>query len=73
MTVVHIHVLYCDSGTYTCFVLCQLYVHMFCIVTMVRVQALLCHSGAVVFFIVTVVHIHVLYCDSGMCIYFVLL
>jgi len=23
VTVVHVHVLYCDSGTCTCFVLCQ--------------------------------------------------
>jgi hypothetical protein len=33
VTVVHVHVLYCDSGTCTCFVLWQWYVYMFCIVT----------------------------------------
>jgi hypothetical protein len=36
VTVVCAHVLYCDSGTFTCFVLWQWYVDLYCIVTRVR-------------------------------------
>jgi hypothetical protein len=38
VTVVLVHVLYCDSGTATCFVLRHWYVYMFCIVIVVRVH-----------------------------------
>jgi len=44
VTVVRVHVLCCDSGTRTCFILCQLYAYMFCIVTVVRVRVLYCVS-----------------------------
>jgi hypothetical protein len=45
VTVVRVHVLYCDSGTRTCFILWQWYVYMFCIVTVVRVHVLYCDNG----------------------------
>jgi hypothetical protein len=38
VTVVRVHVLYCVSGTPTCFVLLQWYVYMFCIVTVARLH-----------------------------------
>ena len=38
VTAVGVHVLYCDSGRCTCFVLWQRQVYMFCIVTAVGVQ-----------------------------------
>ena len=43
-TALRICILYCDSGTRTCFVLWQRYVYMFCIVTAVRVHVLYCDS-----------------------------
>ena len=45
VTVVSVHVLYCDSGTCTYFILCQRYVYVFCIVPVVGVQVLYCESG----------------------------
>ena len=45
VTVVRVQDLYCDSGTYTWFVLCQWYVYMVCTVTVVRVHFLYCDSG----------------------------
>ena len=36
VTVVVLHVLCCDGGTCTCFVLLQRYVYMFCVVTVIR-------------------------------------
>jgi len=45
VTVVLVHVLYCDSGTCTCFVLWQWYLYMFCTVTMVLVNVLYCDDG----------------------------
>jgi len=38
-------VLYCDSGTWTSFVLWQRHVNKFCIVTAAREQVLYCDSG----------------------------
>jgi len=49
--VVNVHVLYCDSGTCTCFVLWQWYVYMFCIVTVVRVHVSYCDSGTCTCFV----------------------
>ena len=83
VTVVGVHVLYCDSDMCTCFVLWQWYVYMFCVVTAVRVHVLCCASGTCtcfvlwqwyvyMFCVVTVVRVHVLYCDSGTCTCFVL-
>ena len=64
VAMVYIHVLYCDSGTCTCFLLwvCATYT-----------GSVLSQWCTYLFCIVTVVHIHVLYCDSGMCTCFVLL
>jgi len=42
---VRAHVLYCATGTCTCFELCQRYVHMFCIVPPVRGHVLHCATG----------------------------
>ena len=61
VTVVRVYVLYCDSGTRICFVLCQWHLYMFCTVTMVMYM----------FCTVTVLSVHVLCCDSGTCICFV--
>jgi len=41
VTVVRAHVLYSDSGTCACFVLCQWYVYMFLIVAVVREKKVL--------------------------------
>jgi hypothetical protein len=49
--VVRVHVLYCDSGTCICFLLCQWYVYMFCIVTVIRVHVLYCASGTCTCFV----------------------
>ena len=76
VTIVRVHVLYCDSGTCICFVLWQRYVYMFCVVRAVRVHVLYCDSGTCtcfvlwlryvyMFCIVTAVRVHVLFCDSG--------
>ena len=74
VTVVHVHVLYCDSGT----------LYMFCIVTVVHctcfvlwqwyiVHVLYCDSGTCTCFILWQWYIvHVLYCGSGTCTCFVL-
>ena len=59
---VRVHVLYCDSGTCTCFVLLQRYVYMFCVVTVILVHVC----------IVTAVRVHVLCCDNDTCTCFVL-
>jgi hypothetical protein len=45
VTVVRVHVLYCDSGTCTCFVLLLWYVYVFCIVTVAGVHVLYCDIG----------------------------
>lgn len=42
---VRLHVLYCDSGTLTYFVLKKWYVYMFCTGTVVSVNVLYCDSG----------------------------
>ena len=44
VTVVRVHVLYCDSCRCACLLLWQLYVCMFCIVTVVRVHVFYCDS-----------------------------
>jgi len=62
VTTVRVHVMYCDSGTCTCFVLLQRYVYMLCIVTALRVHVC----------VVPAVDVNVLYCDSGTCTCFVL-
>jgi len=51
VAVVRVQVLYCDSGTRTCFVLWQWYVYMFCIVTAARVHILYCDSGTCTCFV----------------------
>jgi hypothetical protein len=84
--VISVLVLYGDSVTRTfcivtvlmgsCFVLCQWYAYMFCIVTVERVHVSYCDSdtrtcsvlwqwNVYMFCIVTVVRVRVLYCDSG--------
>ena len=45
VTVVGVHVLYCNSGTPTCFALREWYVYIFCNVIVVVVHVLYCHSG----------------------------
>jgi len=62
VTVLCVHVSYCDRVMLTCFVLWECYVYMFCIVTELCVRVLYCDG----------VCIHVLYYDSVMCTCFVL-
>ena len=65
VTVLCVHVFYCDSVIRTCFVLWQCYAYMFCIVTVLCVHVfLLWQCYAYMFCIVTVLCVHVLYCDS---------
>ena len=59
VTVVRIHVLYCDCGTCTCFVLWQWYVYMFCIVTVVRVHVLYCDSGTCTCFVLSQWYVYI--------------
>ena len=51
VTVVVLHVLCCDGGTCTCFVLLQRYVYMFCVVTVVGVHVLCCDGGTCTCFV----------------------
>ena len=78
VTVVRVHILYSDRGTFTCSVLWHLYGYMFCIVTVVSVHVLYCDSDTCtcsvlwqwyvyMFCVVTMVGVHVLYCDSDTC------
>jgi hypothetical protein len=78
VTVVRVHVLYCDSGTWTWSVLCQWYVYMLCVVPVVRVHAVCCDSGTCtccvlwqwyvyMLCVATVVRVHAVCCDSGTC------
>jgi len=76
VTVERVHVLCCDGGTFTCFVLWRWNVYMFCVVTVERAHILCCDGGTCtcfvlwrwnvyMFCIVMVECLHVLYCDSG--------
>ena len=49
--VVHGHVLYCDSGRFMRFLMCQWYVYMFCIVTVVSIHVLYFDSGTCACFV----------------------
>jgi len=46
-----VRLLCCASGTCTCFVLCQWYVYVFCVVPVVRVHVLCCASGTYTCFV----------------------
>ena len=46
-----VHVLYCDSGKCTCFLLCQRYLYMVCIMTVVGLHFFYCASGTCTCFV----------------------
>ena len=66
VTVVGVHVLYCDGGICTCFVLWRWYLYMFCIMTVVFVHVLYYDGGPCTCFVLWRLYLYIfLSFDSG--------